>query len=405
MPVFEYKGYSQTGKKVAGVVDADNVKSARVKLRRQGIMSTNVDYDTTAREIQRAPLSSLFNRITVKDISDFTRQLATLQGAGLRLVESLDALIDQAVNERFRKVITNVREQVSSGSSLAGAMESHPSCFDPMYVNLVRAGEASGSLGQTLNKLALFGENRLRRKTKVTAAMVYPVIMTIVGSGVLMFLLGYVVPKTRSMFEDMEQALPLPTVILLWISDFMANWWWAILVGLAVIGWLVYRYISTDNGRKRLDRLSLKIPIFGPIVQNAAIARFAGSLGVLLAGGVELIEALRITEKAVGNTAIAEAIDNAITNITEGEAIADPLRKSGLFPPVVTQMISAGERSGSLDQMLEKITESYDFEVESSLSALTSLVEPLLILVMGAVTGFIVMAILLPIFELSQIVQ
>lgn len=405
MPVFEYKGYNQTGKKVGGVIDADNVKSARVKLRRQGILSTSVDHDTTAREIQRAPVASLFNRITVKDISDFTRQLATLQGAGLRLVESLDALIDQAVNERFRKVITDVREQVSSGSSLAGAMENHSSCFDPMYVNLVRAGEASGSLGQTLNKLAMFSENRLRRKTKITAAMVYPVIMTLVGSGVLMFLLGYVVPKTKTMFEDMEQALPLPTVILLTVSDLMSNWWWAILATLALIGWLAWRYVSTQRGRDRFDRLSLKLPLFGPIVQSAAIARFAGSLGVLLTGGVELIEALRITEKAIGNRAIAGAIENAIINITEGEAIADPLRKSGLFPPVVTQMIAAGERSGSLDQMLDKITESYDFEVESALTALTSLVEPLLILVMGTVVGFIVMAILLPIFELSQIVQ
>jgi general secretion pathway protein F len=274
-----------------------------------------------------------------------------------------------------------------------------------MYVNLVRAGEASGSLGQTLNKLAMFSENRLRRKTKITAAMVYPVIMTIVGSGVLMFLLGYVVPKTQMMFEDMEQALPLPTVILLTISNFMSNWWGAILIGFFAVCWLSFRYVSTENGRDRFDRLSLKLPLFGPIVQNAAIARFSGSLGVLLTGGVELIEALKITEKAIGNTAIAGAIGDAIVNITEGEAIADPLRKSGLFPPVVTQMIAAGERSGSLDQMLDKITESYDFEVESSLTALTSLVEPLLILVMGAVVGFIVMAILLPIFELSQIVQ
>jgi general secretion pathway protein F len=405
MPVFEYKGYSQAGKKVGGVIDADNAKAARVKLRRQGILSTNVDFDTTAKEIQRAPLSSLFNRITVKDVSDFTRQLATLQGAGLRLVESLDALIEQAVNERFKKVITDVREEVSSGSSLADSMENHPSCFDSMYVNLVRAGEASGSLGQTLNKLAMFSENRLRRKTKITAAMVYPVIMTIVGSGVLMFLLGYVVPKTQMMFEDMEQALPLPTVILLTISNFMSNWWGAILIGFFAVCWLSFRYVSTENGRDRFDRLSLKLPLFGPIVQNAAIARFSGSLGVLLTGGVELIEALKITEKAIGNTAIAGAIGDAIVNITEGEAIADPLRKSGLFPPVVTQMIAAGERSGSLDQMLDKITESYDFEVESSLTALTSLVEPLLILVMGAVVGFIVMAILLPIFELSQIVQ
>jgi len=405
MPVFEFQGYRAEGKKASGIVDADSPKAARIKLRRQGILATKVALDTGARELQRSPVATLLNRITVRDISGFTRQLATLQSAGLTLVESLDALIEQAANVRFKKIVTDIREQVTHGSSLADAMALHPAQFDEMYVSLVRAGEASGALGETLTQLAEFNERRQRQRSKVTAAMIYPAIMTVVGSGVLVFLMGYVVPKTQAMFEDMNQALPLPTVILLAVSDFLTNWWVPLAVVAVVALFALRQYARTERGRKRLDTLRLSAPVFGPLYRTAAIARFAGALGTLLAGGVELVAALRITEKAVGNAALAGAVDRAIVNITEGETIAEPLRQSGMFPPVVTQMIAAGEKSGALERMLEKISEAYEFEVETTVTALTSMVEPVLILVMGTVVGFIVLAILLPIFELSQVIH
>jgi len=405
MPVYEFKGFSGKGKKASGIVDADSPKAARVKLRKQGILATSVNPETGAGEFQRSPLSTIFDRITVKDIAGFTRQLATLQVAGLTLIESLDALIEQAENIRFKKVITDIREQVSYGSSLADSLAAHPAYFDPMYVNLVRAGESSGALGGTLDRLAEFNENRLRRRSKISASMVYPVIMTLVGCGVLFFLLGYVVPKTQAIFEDMNQALPLPTLALLAISDFISSWWGGLVGGFFVLSLAVRKYMKTETGRLNIDRIRLRLPVFGKIYRAAATARFASALGVLLTGGVELIEALEITEKAVDNAALAQVVRNAAARVTEGQTIADPLRESGLFPPIAVQMVSAGERSGVLEEMLGKIAEAYDFEVETTVTAMTSLIEPTLILVMGSVVGFIVISILLPIFDLSQIMR
>ncbi len=408
MPIFEYKGYVSGGKNRTGVIDADSPKVARAKLRKQGILVTSVEPDSgrsVGGKLAVPSLESVVGRVSFKDVSGFTRQLATLQTAALPLIESLDALFEQASNVRFKKVIADIREQVSYGETLADAMAKHPKYFDVMYTSLVRAGEASGSLGHTLNELAAFQENRRRQRTKIAAAMIYPAIMTVVGSAVLLFLLGYVIPKIELMFEDMNQALPLPTVILLAVSNFLANWWPALvlLIIIAVIAFA--KYYRTDRGRDMIDRLSLRLPVFGPIIQASAISRFAGSLNILISGGVGLLEAMKITENAVGNSAIAGAISDGVVNITEGETIAEPLKASGHFPPLVTQMLASGEKSGSLEFMLGKIAEAYDFEVETAVSALTALIDPILILVMGATVGFIVLAILLPIFELSQYVQ
>ncbi|MBI5816330.1 MAG: type II secretion system inner membrane protein GspF [Nitrospinae bacterium] len=405
MPVFEYKGYDTAGAKAAGIIDADSPRSARTKLKQKGLLITTLAEDTGRRELLANPLKSLTDRISTKDVIVFTRHLATLSTGGLTLVESLDALIEQTLNVRFKKIVTGIREKVMQGSPLAGAMAEYPDQFDPLYVNLVRAGEASGSLDVTLNRLATFGEERLRQRSKVTAAMIYPAVMTLIGSGVLLYLLAYVTPKVQSMFEDMRQGLPMPTVILLFVSDILSKWWWALIGILIGLGIWIKRHLKTKEGKERFDTAILKLPVFGELARAAAIGRFARALSTLLKGGVPLIESLKVTGGVVGNTLIEKAIEGAIVNITEGQPIAAPLRRSGLFPPLVTQMIDAGERTGSLPDMLEKISDAYEFEVETALSAITSLVEPVLILVMGAVVGFIVMAILLPIFELSQVVK
>lgn len=402
MAVYEYQGYDTSGKKASGAIDAESPKAARSKLRGQGILATQISSGTGGREMLKSPLGAVMNRIGAKDVTAFTRNLTTLLAGGLPLVESLDSLRDQTTNVRFKRVVTDIRESVAQGSSLADALSKHPGQFDSLYVNLVRAGEASGALDRTLSKLAVFQEERLRQRRRITGAMVYPAIMTIVGCSVLFFLLTHVMPKIQPIFEDMSQALPLPTVILLFVSEFLGNWWPALLIAMALAVFAGSKYIKTEAGRQRLDRALLRMPVLGGFIRSAAIARFASALSVLLSGGVTLIEAMRVTGDIAGNSLIKSAIDQAIVNITEGQAIAEPFRRSGVFPPLVTRMIDAGERSGSLTEMLERIADAYDFEVETGLSTLVSLVEPVMILLMGGAVGFIVMAILLPIFELSQ---
>lgn len=405
MPVFEYHGYGADGRKVSGVVDADSPRSARARLKQQGFLVTNVAQDTGRRELFKNPLVFLANRITAKEVATFTRQLSTLQTGGLTLIESLDALIEQFTNVRFKKVVTDIREKVLQGTPLNNALAAHPDQFDPLYVNLVKAGEASGSLDKTLARLARFKEERLRQNAKITAAMVYPMVMTVIGSGVLLYLLAYVTPKVESMFTDMRHALPLPTVILLFVSNILADWWWALILGVGAVFHFARKYFLTETGKEKFDAHILRAPVVGELVRSAAIARFSRALSTLLGGGVPLIESLKVTGAIAGNALIQKAIEQAVVNITEGQTISGPLKKSGLFPPLVTQMIDAGERTGSLPDMLEKIGDAYEFEVETALSAMVSLVEPALIVAMGGVVGFIVMAILLPIFELSQMTR
>ena len=405
MPVYEYLGYDTAGKKATGVIDADSPKSARVRLKTEGVVATSVTVETVRGEFFKNPASFLARRITTKDIATFTRQLATLDEGGLSLTESLDALIEQAANPRFKKVITDIRATVLQGGSLADAISLHKNHFDDLYINLVRAGEASGSLGNTLFRLASLHETRLRQTSKLTAAMVYPAIMTLIGSLVLLYLFTYVIPEVEVMFEDMRAALPLPTVILLATSRFFSAWWPLVVATLCAIALIFDRWRRTKKGKSIIDQTMISLPLFGKLVQFAAISRFSRSLSVLLTGGVALIDSLKVTSAIIGHTQLSAAIDQAVINITEGQAITTPLKNSGLFPPLVTQMISAGERSGSLPVMLEKIADAYEFEVENAISAMTALVEPLMILLMGGIVGFIVISILLPIFELSQITQ
>ena len=405
MPVFEYRAYDAGGRKVSGVVDADSPRSARARLKQQGFLVTSVSQDTGRRESLKNPLVFLANRITTKEVATFTRQLSTLQTGGLTLIESLDALIEQFTNVGFKKVVTDIREKVLQGAPLNNALAAHPEQFDPLYVNLVKAGEASGSLDKTLARLARFKEERLRQNAKITAAMVYPMVMTVIGSGVLLYLLAYVTPKVESMFADMRHALPLPTVILLFVSNILADWWGVLIRGVGAAFYFARKYFRTESGKKKFDAHILRAPAVGELVRSAAIARFSRALSTLLGGGVPLIESLKVTGAIAGNALIQKAIEQAVVNITEGQTISGPLKKSGLFPPLVTQMIDAGERTGSLPDMLEKIGDAYEFEVETALSAMVSLVEPALIVAMGGVVGFIVMAILLPIFELSQMAR
>src|SRR5262245_51394455 len=415
MPVYAYRGLNEKGRNVGGIIDADSPKGARIKLRRSGIFPTDVSETrdqviaggkaatTTSRF--SFDLSGLFERITPQDLALMTRQLATLVGAGLPLVECLGALVEQVDSPRQKKILSQVRERVVEGGTLADAMKAHPSVFNDLYVNMVRAGEASGALDLVLVRLAEYTERSAALRAKVRSALTYPVFMGIASMAILFFLLSYVVPKVTRIFEETHAQLPTMTVILLAISSFLSNYWWLI-IGLTMIAVIAVRVSTrTPSGRLRFDRLTLRVPYFGKVLKKVALARFARTLSTLLLGGIPLLQALDIVKHVVSNMVLSNAIEDGRNSIREGHSVADPLKRSGLFPPLLVHMIAVGEKSGELESMLARAADAYDGEVEASVSALSSIMEPMLVIFMGGVVLFIVMAILLPIFELNQLVK
>jgi general secretion pathway protein F len=294
-----------------------------------------------------------------------------------------------------------LRDAVREGASLADALKVNPKVFSQLYMNMVSAGEASGTLEITLDRLADFLDEQVRFRGRFAAALAYPALMSVIGVGVLFFLFAFVMPRVVGMFEDMKQQLPFITLALLWVVKLISTLWWAILIVLGGVVYYVRRYVATPVGKAWLDARLLRLPVFGSLVRMIAISRFTRTLGTLLQSGVPTLTALDIVRSVVGNTVLADAIHKARENVREGEPIADPLRRSGLFPPVVVQMVAVGEKSGELEKMLLKISDSFDRTVETRITALMSLLEPVIILVMGLVVGFIVVAILLPILQMS----
>jgi general secretion pathway protein F len=415
MPVYAYKGLNDKGRNVGGIVDADSPKTARQKLRRSGIFPTelNETRDPNAGAAGGGgrlggvsfDVAGMFERITPQDVALMTRQLATLVGAGLPLVDCLGALVDQVDGSRQKKILSQVRELVIEGGTLADAMKQHPAVFNDLYVSMVRAGEASGALDIVLVRLAEYTERSATLRAKVRSALTYPVFMGVASMGILFFLLAYVVPKVTRIFEETHAQLPTPTVALLAISGFLQSYWWLIigLIGAAVI--MVRVSNRTPAGRLRFDRAVLGVPYFGKVIKKVALARFARTLSTLLLGGIPLLQSLDIVKHVVMNSVLSNAIEDGRNSIREGHSVADPLKKSGLFPPLLVHMIAVGEKSGELEQMLSRAADAYDSEVEASVSALSSIMEPVLTLFMGGVVLFIVLAILLPIFELNQLVK
>ncbi|HXH10453.1 MAG TPA: type II secretion system inner membrane protein GspF [Alphaproteobacteria bacterium] len=406
MPVYEYRALNASGRTIKGIVDADSSRAARLKLRRNGIFPIELREEVEARSEKRDfDVLRLLRRIRLQETAVMVRQLSTLLSAGLPLVESLTAVIEQVPNPSLKKVVTQVRERVNEGSSLADAFAQHPRIFSALFVNMTRAGERSGTLEIVLERLADFTEKQVAFRHKIAAAMVYPILMTFVGIGVLGFLLGYVIPTVTQIFEDLEQTLPLPTLLLMSASDTLRRFWWVGVVTVALILLAVDRYGRTTAGRLMLDRLKLKAPIFGQLTLKIAIARFARTLAILLKSGVPVLTSLDIVKNVVNNRVLQQVIEEARDNIREGQDIAPPLRRSQLFPPLVTHMIAVGEKSGKLEDMLLRVADTFESEVETSVQGLTSLIEPLMILVMGSVVGFIALSILLPIFQINQLVK
>ncbi|UCD72359.1 MAG: type II secretion system inner membrane protein GspF [Syntrophobacterales bacterium] len=407
MAVYEYKGLDGAGRVTKGIIDADTPRLARTKLRRSGIFPTEITTDRHTKKSVAAGVSigELFARIKIQDISVMTRQMATLVGAGLPIVEALTALIDQTENARLKKVITQVRESVNEGSSLADAMSRFPKAFSELYVNMINAGESSGALDIVLRRLADFMENQVILRNKVISTLTYPIILVLVGIGILSFLLISVIPKVVSIFDDLEQALPIPTLVLISVTDFLRDYWWALLIVIGGSILALRQYFATENGHRNYDRMILRIPITGKLLRIIATTRFSRTLAILLNSGIPLLQSMDIARSVVNNTVISGAVESAKEGIREGESIAEPLRSSNVFPSMVTHMIAVGEKTGELEQMLFKVSEAYENEVETTISRMTSLLGPVVILFVAGVVLFIVLAILLPMFEMNQIIR
>jgi general secretion pathway protein F len=408
MPLFEYKGLEvASGKSVKGYRDADSAKALRGILRREGILLTlaTPEDERKAKSQRDIQLLAFLRRPSSADVAVVTRQLATLVRAGVPLVESIGALVDQVEKESLVRVLTAVAENLKEGTAFADALSQHPKVFPPLYINMVAAGEASGTLETVLERLADFMEGQARLKGKLISALAYPVLMTIIAAILVAALMVGVVPKVTSMFESLQQELPWYTALLIFVSQTLASYWWLILGCLVGIIYGFRRWRSTPAGRLKWDRFLLRVPIFGRLNLLVAVARFSRTLSTLLASGVALLSAMDIVKSVLGNAQLETVVKDAISSIREGESIADPLRRSGYFPPMVTHMIAVGERSGQLEQMLQNVSRTYEADIETKVTTLTSLLEPLIIVVMGGMVAFIAMSIILPLVQMNQMVQ
>lgn len=413
MPVFEFKGLTEAGKNVQGVRDADSAKVLRQLLRKDGVFLTEVVAEKVAGgsgAIAGAnggiDFKKLFlGRVSSTELAIMTRQLAVLTGAGVTLVEALTALQDQVDHERLKLIVSQIKQRVNEGSSLADAMAQHPKVFTTLYVNMIRAGEHSGALDVVLVRLADFTESQARLRQKIIGTMTYPLIMVIIGLVILGILFTVVVPKVTKIFEDNKITLPLTTRVLIAVSNFAQDYWYALAILLVLGVFAFLQWKQTKTGRPRWDRLVLQAPIFGKLVRMIAIARFSRTLSTLLKSGVPLLAAMDIVRNIVDNSVLSAVVEKARDSIREGESIASPLKRSGEFPPLVYHMIAIGERSGQLEEMLVNVANAYEDQVEVRVNALTTLLEPMMIVTMGGVVAFIVFSILMPILKINTLVR
>jgi len=394
MPVFTWEGKNRKGEVKKGEMEAVNETAVNANLSKQGIISTSVKVKTSETKTTKV-------KVSTKDLVVFTRQFATMIDAGLPLVQCLDILSSQQENKGFKAVLTQVKGDVESGSTFADALKKHPKVFDNLYVNLVAAGEVGGILDTILNRLAAYIEKAMKLKSQVKGAMVYPISIISIAAVVIVGLLVFVIPIFASMFADFGQALPMPTQIVIAMSNFLQRWWW--LIGVSAYGAFFgfKKYYATEGGKKVVDELVLKLPVFGDLLRKVAVAKFTRTLGTMITSGVPIMDGLEIVAKTAGNKTVETAIMKTRESISAGKTISEPLAQSGVFPSMVCQMISVGEATGALDNMLNKIADFYDDEVDSAVDAMTALMEPALMAFLGVAVGGLVIAMYLPIFKLA----
>ena len=400
MPIYKWEGKAAKGVIKKGEMEAPNEAAIRISLRQQNIMPTKIS--PKGKEFK---FSLPFKKkVKQRSIAIFTRQLATMIDAGLPLVQSLEILSSQQEDKVFKEIIRGIREDVEAGSTFAGALKKHPITFNELYTNLVVAGEEGGILDTILNRLCTYIEKAESLKKKVKSALVYPATIVGVAVIVVMILMLLVIPVFETMFKSAGQSLPLPTLITLTVSKLIQKYIFIIIPGLILCFYLFRKYYQTEKGKALFDMILLKLPVFGPLFQKIAVARFSRTLGTLVSSGVPILDGLNIVSKTAGNKTIETAIQNARASIREGETISEPLGRSGNFPPMVIQMISVGESTGALDSMLSKIADFYEEEVDVAVGNLTSLLEPLLMVFLGLVIGGVVISMYLPIFNMASAV-
>ncbi len=398
---YKWSGRSMKGGVQTGEMTAPNKDDVITNLRKQGIILTSIS--------EKAPSRRLFRRgekITDKDMVVFTRQFATMFGAGIPIVEGLDILSKQLDNKALKEIIGQVKSDVETGATLADALKRHPKVFDDLFVNLVAAGETGGVLDTVLLRLAVYIEKAMKLKKKVKGAMVYPSIVVSVAVLVVAIIMIFVIPTFAKIFGEMNVKLPLPTRIVIDASQFIGGFGgFSLFVGLVTLGYGIRQYRSTEGGRKHTDRILLKLPVFGDLLKKVAVARFTRTLGTLISSGVPILDSLDICAKSAGNKVIEQLVIGVKNEVTTGKTIAEPLSQSEIFPPMVSQMIHVGESTGALDQMLNKVADFYDDEVDQAVTNLTTMLEPMLMVFLGVVIGFIVVALYLPIFKMGEVIS
>jgi len=407
MPIYAFKGFDAAGKAVSGTRESDNPRNIKQLLRRDGVFLTELS-ETGPKKVRttgETPARRLWNRaarVNTQDLAVATRQLSTLVGSGIPLVDALTALVAQIDNPAFKGILSATKQRVNEGASLADALGEHPRTFTSLYVNMVRAGESSGALDVVLDRLADFTENQAELRSKLKGTMVYPALMVTMAFGVVAMLFIFVVPKIARIFASQQMALPLPTQVLIAVSSFTADYW-AVLILLAIaLVFAARRYVGTKSGRRRWDVALLRLPLFGSLLRMIAITRFCKTLATLLGAGVPLLKAFDIVRNVVENRVLMDVVETVRDCVKEGESIAAPLQRSGEFPPIVTHMIDIGEKSGQLESMLANVARSYDVQIDARIRGMTSVIEPLIIVVMGVVVAGIVFAVLLPMLQMSS---
>jgi type IV pilus assembly protein PilC len=398
MPIYQWSGITKKGRKLKGEIDAANDKIAMANLRKRNL---------TVQKLKPKPkdifenVSFLKQKVTKKDLVIFTRQFSTMIDAGLPLVQGLQILAEQSENPTFKALLKEVNRDVEGGSTLAEALRKHPEVFDNLFVNLIAAGEVGGILDTILRRLATFIEKAEKLKSQIKGAMTYPIVVVAIAIIVIAVILIFVIPVFQDMFKSFGKALPAPTQLVVNMSEFLkGNIHWCIL-GLIAVIYAFKKYRNSQGGRKTTDALFLKLPVFGDLLKKTAVARFTRTLGTMLSSGVPILDALEIVAKTSGNVIIEEILYEVRGSIAEGQTIAEPLSENDIFPGMVIQMIAVGEATGALDTMLEKIADFYDEEVDTAVSALTSMLEPLLMLFLGGSIGGLVIAMYLPIFQMA----
>lgn len=402
MPIYEYKGLNKAGKNVKGTVDADNMRNARVKLKKDGIFVVDLA-DKTKRQKKKKNKSSSSKTVGVADMSNMTRQLASLIKANIPLVDALGACSDQMDNLVLKEVLADCKNMVNEGSPFHRALAKYPKIFDKVFLSMIEAGEMSGTLDVILLRLAEFKEDASELNSKIKSAMLYPIIMLLFMMGIMAVMFVFVIPQMMTIFEDAEITLPWYTLAVIDISGIMVNYWWLILIGMVGATLAFIQWKNSPGGRPKWDAITLRLPVAGPLARMIAVSRFTRTLSTLLIGGVPMLNAMDIVRNVVNNHVLAKAISEARDNIEEGESIAGPLKRSKEFPPIVIHMISIGEKTGELEKMLNQVSDTYDFQVKNKVSGLTTVLEPVMIILMGCVIGVIVFSLMVPMFELANI--